>query len=288
MRDARELRGSMLDGPGRARRRPASAPIVIACALALAASVAGARTGSAPARAATAEAPKPVPAVPDRSWERTQRATKIIGVDVVNRQGEKVGDIEDIVLDRNGSVAYAVVSTGGFLGVGDRLHAVPWRSLQTDTGTDKFVLDVDKQRLGKAPGFDNNTFPDINQPKWSAENRKHFPLTRSGAEPTASRTGRNEPPSGSGRATGNDVGPTTSTARRSGPAAGSGSAPASAGSTAGTSAGATVAAPGQPGGSAGNPTDRTSANPADPAGGVDNPATTRDGVGGRGQGSGTK
>jgi sporulation protein YlmC with PRC-barrel domain len=107
--------------------------------------------------------------------ERAHRASRIIGMDVVNRQGEKVGDIEDIVLDRNGNAAYAVVSTGGFLGIGEKLHAIPWRSLQTNTGADKFVLDISKDRLSRAPGFDANNWPNVNDPKWSAENRKHFP-----------------------------------------------------------------------------------------------------------------
>ena len=276
----------MIDGPS-PRHRRSSLTAIAAVGLAFAASVAIAQTvsGTAPARA-TSETSKPATAaVPDRSWERTQRATKIIGVDVVNRQGEKVGDIEDIVLDRNGSVAYAVVSTGGFLGVGDRLHAVPWRSLQTNTGTDKFVLDVDKQTLGKAPGFDHNSFPDINQPKWSVENRKHFPIAGSGPELTTSKTGRNDPPSGSGRsAGGNDVGLTTTT-RRSGPAAGSGSTTSGAGSTPGTRAGTTGTAPVEPrppGGITSNPTGSANANPADPAGKA---AANGGGVAGRGAAS---
>ena len=109
-----------------------------------------------------------------RAWERTHRASKIIGMDVVNGKGEKVGDVEDIVLDSKGNVAYAVVSTGGFLGMGDRLHAVPWSSLYTTTGKDNFVLEVDRERLRSAPGFDQSNWPDVNDPKWSSENRRYF------------------------------------------------------------------------------------------------------------------
>lgn len=114
-----------------------------------------------------------------RSTDRPQRLSRIIGMDIVNRQGEKIGDIEDLVLDRQGNVAWAVVSTGAFLGVGERLHAVPWKSLQAGPGIDNFVLDIDRERLRSAPGFDRNTFPDLNDARWSAENRRHFPATAS-------------------------------------------------------------------------------------------------------------
>ena len=114
-----------------------------------------------------------------KAWERTHRASKIIGMDVVTGKGEKVGDVEDIVLDSKGNVAYAVVSTGGFLGMGDRLHAVPWSSLYTNTGKDSFVLEVDRERLRSAPGFNQSNWPDVNDPKWSNENRRYFsPVTK--------------------------------------------------------------------------------------------------------------
>lgn len=154
-----------------------------------------------------------------QAWERTHRASKIIGMDVVNREGEKVGDVEDIVLDQKGNVTYAVVSTGGFLGVGDKLHAVPWRSLQTNTGTDKFLLDVDREKLRKAPGFDQSSFPDVNDPKWSNENRKYFPVAgnaRTSASPApaaASSRGTTGSPSRS------DVGPSKPGTGRTGTAA---------------------------------------------------------------------
>ena len=111
----------------------------------------------------------------ERDWERRHRASKIIGTNVRNRQGDKIGDIEDIVLDRNGSVAYAVVSTGGFLGIGDRLHAVPWKALQSQANEDFLVIDIDRKRLQAAPGFPANTWPDFNDERWSTENRRAYP-----------------------------------------------------------------------------------------------------------------
>jgi sporulation protein YlmC with PRC-barrel domain len=123
-----------------------------------------------------------------KSWERTHRVSKIIGTDVVNSKGEKIGDVEDIVLDAKGNVAYAVVSTGGFLGVGDKMHAVPWTAIRTNTGTDNFMLDVDKDRLRSAPGFDQSSWPNVNDPKWSSENRRYFPASGTTRKSTTSPT----------------------------------------------------------------------------------------------------
>jgi sporulation protein YlmC with PRC-barrel domain len=111
----------------------------------------------------------------ERDWERRHRASKIIGTNVRNRQGEKIGDVEDIVLDRTGNVAYAVVSTGGFLGIGDRLHAVPWKALQPVANEDHFVLDIDRKRLQAAPGFPANAWPNFNDERWNSENRRAYP-----------------------------------------------------------------------------------------------------------------
>ena len=123
-----------------------------------------------------------------KTWERTHRVSKIIGTDVVNSKGEKIGDVEDIVLDAKGNVAYAVVSTGGFLGMGDKMHAVPWAAIRTSTGTDNFMLDVDKDRLKSAPGFDQSSWPNVNDAKWSTENRRYFPASGTTRSSTTSPT----------------------------------------------------------------------------------------------------
>lgn len=108
-------------------------------------------------------------------WERGHRGSKIIGTDVRNMRNQKIGEVTDIVLDDNGTVAYAVVATGRFLGMRGKLHAVPWRALQTNaSGRDFFVLDIDKERLAKVPGFETRSWPDFADERWSAENRKHF------------------------------------------------------------------------------------------------------------------
>lgn len=91
----------------------------------------------------------------------TLSATTMIGDDVKNAQGEKLGNLEEIMLDvASGQVAYAVLSFGGFLGIGDKLFAVPWSAMTLDTDDEAFVLDVDKERLKNAPGFDKDHWPE--------------------------------------------------------------------------------------------------------------------------------
>ena len=83
-------------------------------------------------------------------------ADTLIGESVVNAQGLSLGDIKEIMLDmRSGEVAYAVLAFGGFLGLGEKLFAVPWQAMQLDTANKCFVLDVDKERLKTAPGFNS-------------------------------------------------------------------------------------------------------------------------------------
>lgn len=86
----------------------------------------------------------------------------ICGTDVRNAQGEDLGHIEEIMVDpSNGKTAYAVLSFGGFLGLGDKLFAVPFSRLNVDREDEKMILDVDKERLKEAPGFDKDNWPDF-------------------------------------------------------------------------------------------------------------------------------
>jgi len=94
-------------------------------------------------------------------------ADTLVGNDVYNRDSQDLGDIREIMLDmRTGRVSYAVLSFGGFLGVGGKLFAVPWDALKLDTENKRFVLDVDKTRLQGAPGFDKSRWPDMADVTW--------------------------------------------------------------------------------------------------------------------------
>jgi len=91
---------------------------------------------------------------------RLMTASTLEGDKVVNRQGDDLGEIDEIMIDvPRGRVAYAVMSAGGFLGMGEKLFAIPWNALTLDTDNKCFVLDVDKQRLEDAPGFDKDNWP---------------------------------------------------------------------------------------------------------------------------------
>jgi sporulation protein YlmC with PRC-barrel domain len=97
-------------------------------------------------------------------------ADTLLGEDVVNGNDEDLGDIKEIMLDmQSGQVAYAVLAFGGFLGMGEKLFAVPWQALHLDTANKRFVLDVEKERLKSAPGFDKDDWPDMSDPQWAGQ-----------------------------------------------------------------------------------------------------------------------
>ncbi len=96
-------------------------------------------------------------------------ADTLIGDGVVNAAEEDLGDIKEIMLDmQTGQVAYAVLAFGGFLGMGEKLFAVPWQALHLDTVNKRFVLNVDKDRLKGAPGFDKDSWPDMSDMSWAS------------------------------------------------------------------------------------------------------------------------
>jgi sporulation protein YlmC with PRC-barrel domain len=97
-------------------------------------------------------------------------ADTLIGDSVVNGTEETLGDIKEIMLDMNtGQVAYAVLAFGGFLGMGEKLFAVPWQALHLDTANHRFVLNVEKERLQNAPGFNKDAWPDMSDVTWANE-----------------------------------------------------------------------------------------------------------------------
>jgi len=96
-------------------------------------------------------------------------ADTLIGDSVVNAAEEDLGDIKEIMLDmQTGQVAYAVLAFGGFLGMGEKLFAVPWQALHLDTVNKRFVLNLDKDRLKTAPGFDKDAWPDMSDLSWAS------------------------------------------------------------------------------------------------------------------------
>lgn len=100
---------------------------------------------------------------------RVLSASTLKGDDVVNAKDEKLGTIEELMIDLNsGRIAYAVLSFGGFMGMGDKLFAIPWSALKVDTSNKRLVLNVNKETLEKAPGFDKDKWPDMADQAWGS------------------------------------------------------------------------------------------------------------------------
>jgi sporulation protein YlmC with PRC-barrel domain len=96
-------------------------------------------------------------------------ANTLVGNDVFNKESEDIGNIKEIMINMNtGRVSYAVLSFGGFMGMGEKLFAVPWEALKLDTINKRFELDVKKERLVSAPGFDKSKWPDMADKNWEA------------------------------------------------------------------------------------------------------------------------
>lgn len=102
-------------------------------------------------------------------------ADTLVGNDVYNHKGEDIGDIKEIMLDmRNGRVAYAVLSFEPFLSMGEKLFAVPWNALTLDTEHKRFTLNVEKDRLKGAPGFDKSRWPNMADQTWQKQIHAYY------------------------------------------------------------------------------------------------------------------
>jgi sporulation protein YlmC with PRC-barrel domain len=118
---------------------------------------------------ATAEGPGP----------DVMAAATLDGDKVISSDGEDIGKVKDIMLDvRSGRVAYAVLSSGGFLGIGDKLLAIPWHALMLDTERKCFVLNMTAERVRNAPGFDKDHWPSMADQTWATSVHQYY-----GSEP---------------------------------------------------------------------------------------------------------
>ncbi len=105
-------------------------------------------------------------------------ASTLMGDKVVNPQGEHLGEIKELMIDpQTGHVGYAVLSFGGFLGMGDKLFAVPFRSLELKAERKEFVLNVPKDKLKTAPGFNKNEWPKSADRQWGTEIHTFYGVT---------------------------------------------------------------------------------------------------------------
>jgi sporulation protein YlmC with PRC-barrel domain len=99
----------------------------------------------------------------------------ILGAKVVNREREDLGTIEDLVIDtRDSRIAYAILSFGGIFRVVDKHFAIPWAALAFNVAEKVAVLNVDKDRLNNAPGFDKDNWPDMADTAWGSQIHGHY------------------------------------------------------------------------------------------------------------------
>jgi sporulation protein YlmC with PRC-barrel domain len=115
---------------------------------------------------------------PEKKFRRVLSASTLAGDTVRNREGEDLGKVDEIMIDiPSGKVAYAVISFGGVLRMGNKLFAVPWNSLTVDEDEKCFILDVSKKTLESAPGFDKDQWPDMADTTWRSEVYKYYGAT---------------------------------------------------------------------------------------------------------------
>ena len=123
----------------------------------------------------------------------TFRASQLIGTNIQNDQGQNVGEINDLVLDANrGRVRYVAVTYGGFLGVGDKLFAVPFEAFKVrqdpnDADDYVLVLNVTQEQLKGAQGFDEDSWPDMADANWAQELDKRYNVQRGARIPNQRR-----------------------------------------------------------------------------------------------------
>jgi len=112
---------------------------------------------------------------PDKNFRRVMAAGTLAGDKVRNSAGQDLGKIDEIMIDiPTGRVAYAVMSFGGFLRMGNKLFAIPWSVLKVDEDDKCFILDVDRRVLETAPGFDKSNWPDMADTTFRARIFEHY------------------------------------------------------------------------------------------------------------------
>ena len=104
----------------------------------------------------------------ERETGRLISSEKVEGTSVENPQGENLGVIRDLMIDKiSGEVAYAVLKYGSFLGMGGKLFALPWDVLEYDTQRSAYIIDLPEDQLRGAPSYPEDTQPNWSDPAWN-------------------------------------------------------------------------------------------------------------------------
>lgn len=115
------------------------------------------------------------PGTSNGPFPKVMDAATLSGESVVNLASEDLGKIETIMLDiACGRIAYAVVASGGFLGMGRKLFAIPWGALTVDAAQKRFILDASKEKLENAEGFDKNRWPPMTDRAWASRLHSYY------------------------------------------------------------------------------------------------------------------
>jgi sporulation protein YlmC with PRC-barrel domain len=110
-----------------------------------------------------------------RTRTTPNKASDIIGIEVRNAQNEKLGKVEDLIVDlASGRISYAILSMGGVLGIGDKLVLVPANQFSYALSEKKLTLNTSKEVLQNAPRFEKGKWPDLNDPRWDDEAGKYY------------------------------------------------------------------------------------------------------------------
>lgn len=106
---------------------------------------------------------------------RVLAASKLDGDTVYSADGDDVGKIKEIMLDMNsGRIAYVVLSSGGFLGIGDKLLAIPWRAFAMDSERKSLQLSISTEKIKNAPGFDKDSWPSMTNRAWANSVHEYY------------------------------------------------------------------------------------------------------------------
>lgn len=112
---------------------------------------------------------------PSGPGQRLMSAGALCGDRVVNRRGELLGTVSELMLDvERGCIAYVVMAYGGFMGMGERLYALPWSALQLDAERGYLLLDADRSTFDTAPAFDKDHWPSTPDAEWHREVHRHY------------------------------------------------------------------------------------------------------------------
>ena len=114
----------------------------------------------------------------DLNTDETHRlisADKVKGTVVYNSSGDKLGTVENVMIDKqSGKVAYAVMSFGGFLGIGERYHPLPWSTLDYDVQQDGYCVPMSKEVLEKAPTYAAGDKIDMSDRRWGEQVHRYY------------------------------------------------------------------------------------------------------------------